>query len=84
MQTLKKVIKALPPEFYKKYLQEAKKVVEDINDLPFAAAAIALGSPNECGVWSNDNHFLSKEKDFFNKWGIRVWSTTSLNEFMSK
>lgn len=84
VNALKKIINVLPLEFYKKSFSEAEQLVEDPNDLPFAASAIALSRFAECGIWSNDAHFLSKEKDFFNKFGIRVWNTKLLYEFMNK
>ncbi len=81
IQTISKIVKIVPKPIYEQYLKSASEVIEDENDWPFAALAIKL-SEAECGIWTNDKHFLSKRTELFEKYKITVWRTNELAQVL--
>ncbi|MFH1247426.1 MAG: PIN domain-containing protein [Candidatus Micrarchaeota archaeon] len=81
LRVVSKVVNIVPKEAYSEYLEEAHQVIDYVPDEPFAAVAIALG---DCGIWSNDGHFIDKESELLQKFGIIVWTVKSLHEIMRK
>ena len=85
---LKRVLEVVPKRAYEGYFLEARKVVSDSGDVPFAALAIALSATvsrdGDCGIWSNDKHFVEKEGVFFQKFGVKVLTTETLYEIMRR
>ena len=79
LRAVSKVINIIPKEAYSEYLGEAHTIINYAPDEPFAAVAIALG---DCGIWSNDRHFIDKEGELFQKFGIKVWTIKSLHEIL--
>jgi predicted nucleic acid-binding protein len=83
---LKRVVEVVPKRAYEAYFPEARKVIGDPNDVPFAALAIylsaAVGRDGDCGIWSNDKHFIEKEGIFFQEFGVKVWTTETLYDLM--
>ncbi len=61
-------------------------MLDDPDDAPFAAAAIALSAIGEaggdCDIWSNDKHFTEKKAVLFRKYGVKVFTTKMLSELM--
>jgi predicted nucleic acid-binding protein len=45
-----------PEEDYKKYLEEAKNLIKDSNDVPFVAVYLFTRAE---GIWSDDAHFVN-------------------------
>ncbi len=76
-----KVINIIPKEAYLEYLGEVHRVINYAPDEPFAAVAIAIG---DCGIWSNDGHFIDKTKELLETFGITVWTIKSLNELIKQ
>ena len=68
-------IKIISSQYYKDYLKESKKIMEeDVKDAPYVACYFAL----KCtGIWTNDNDYKNKEK-------IKVLSTKDLLKMMNK
>lgn len=60
-------IKIISKESYNKFFDEAKKLIDDVKDVPFIALALA----NNCGIWSED-------KDFQRQKTIKVFKTEDL------
>jgi predicted nucleic acid-binding protein len=85
---LKKIVTPLSKAVYADYLEDAKTVIDDVNDLPFVALAIALGSKGDndgdCGVWSNDSDFKKCEGKLFTAFGIKVLTTADLNQLVKQ
>lgn len=50
-------ITIIPKEEYERFFETAKKIIDDINDVPFIA--LCLASKAE-GIWSYDAHFKTK------------------------
>lgn len=46
-------------EEYEKYLDDAKNLIEDVEDIVFVALAIDLKAD---AIWSDDSHFLKQDK----------------------
>ncbi len=57
----------------KKYMDEAKQIMDNIDeaDTPFIAAALAVNSP----IWSDDKHFQKQYK-------VTVFKTEDLNKLI--
>lgn len=67
MNVLKKRIKILPNEDSIKYLEKAKEVCPDENDVEYFALALNL----KCAIWSND-------KEIKNQSVVKIFSTKEL------
>ncbi len=81
IQITSKIVKIAPKQIYEQYISEVKEIIEDKDDWPFAALAIKL-SENECGIWTNDKHFISKKLQLFQTHQITVWTTKELAHFL--
>ena len=79
-QVIRRIAHVIPKKAYADYMVNAELVIEDVDDWPFAAAAISLG---ECGIWSNDAHFTEKATELFESFHIAVWTTGKLCNFMN-
>ena len=64
-------IKIVPKEEYSTYLEEASKLIDDIDDVPFIALCLAIKAD---GIWSEDVHFLKQDK-------IKIFNTKDLMFF---
>lgn len=64
-------ISVISEENYKDYLEKARKLIEDIDDVPFIAVYLALKAD---GIWSDDSHFIDKES-------LRIFRTQKMLEF---
>lgn len=90
LSAFRKIIEVVPKTAYSEYLTEAGAVIDDIDDLPFAALAIALNANQgglgggDCDIWSGDKDFLRKEGELFRKFGVKVFTTQRLFELMKK
>lgn len=62
-----KYIRVLNPSFYFFYLKKASKLIDDVDDIPFIAAALAFN----CPIWSEDKHF-QKQKE------IKIFTTKEI------
>lgn len=80
IRVVSKVVNIISKEAYSEHLEEVHAVIGYAPDEPFAAVAIALG---DCGIWSNDRHFIDKESELLQKFGIKVWTIKSLHEIMT-
>lgn len=60
-------IKIINPTNYSTYLETAKSLIEDINDVPFLACALAFN----CPIWSEDKHFKKQNL-------IKVYTTKEI------
>lgn len=67
IKKLFKYIQVLNPTFYFSYLKEASKLIEDIEDIPFIATALAFN----CPIWSDDKHFQKQNS-------IRIYTTKEI------
>ena len=65
-------IETIPKEEYKDFLEQAKHLIEDVDDVPFIA--VGLSSKAE-GIWSNDSHFLKQGK-------IKIFKTINMLGFI--
>ena len=57
-------IKIIPKNEYEEFIEEAKKLIKDLHDIPFVALALAFN----CDIWSDDRDFLSQKN-------IKIWRT---------
>ncbi len=71
MLFIKSLFITYPKEIYTKFLKEAKSLISDEADVPFAALALSIKND---GIWTEDKHF--KEQD-----QIKIWSTKELLEY---
>ncbi len=60
-------IKIIPKEDFKNYLESAKEIFHDANDIHYLALALKL----KCLIWSNDKDFKKQDK-------IKIFSTDEL------
>ncbi len=81
LRIVAKVVIILTKEAYIEYVSEVNVIIQYANDAPFAALAVALG---DCGIWTNDPHFIRKESELLQKFGIQVWTIKSLHELMKE
>jgi len=65
---LKKKIKIVSNEEIDEYLNQAKRICPDLNDIDYFALALKL----KCSIWSNDKELKEKQNI------IRVYSTKDL------
>ena len=49
----------VPKEDYIKYIDKAKNLIDDIDDVPFIALCLATKAD---GIWSDDKHFKSQKE----------------------
>lgn len=68
-----KHIRILNPKVYSPLLLKASKLILDIKDVPFIAAALSL----KCPIWSDDKHF-QKQKE------IKVLTTKEILDLYCK
>lgn len=66
-------IKVIQTDTYKNYIKEGKKLIQDIDDVPFIALALAA----KCDIWSDDKHFQKQKK-------IKIWKTADMLKLISK
>jgi predicted nucleic acid-binding protein len=52
-------ITIIPKEDYEEFLDTAKTLIEDINDVPFIALCLAAKTD---GIWSDDAHFYTQKQ----------------------
>jgi len=52
-------ITIVPKEEYKEFLDTAKTLIKDINDVPFVALCLAAKAD---GIWSDDTHFQTQKQ----------------------
>jgi predicted nucleic acid-binding protein len=52
-------ITIVPKEDYEEFLDTAKTLIEDINDVPFIALCLATKTD---GIWSDDAHFHTQKQ----------------------
>ena len=64
---LKDVITIIPKEEYSNFIETAKKISPDIDDVMYFASALKLN----CGIWSNDKKLKEQDK-------IKIYSTKDL------
>lgn len=69
MNILKKMIKTIPNEDTSRFIDEAKKICPDRDDVEYFALALKM----KCAIWSNDK--LLKTQDI-----VKVYSTKELSE----
>ncbi|MBI5636118.1 PIN domain-containing protein [Candidatus Micrarchaeota archaeon] len=63
-------ISIVPKEEYEKFLDKAGEMIDDADDEPFIALALATSNS---GIWSDDKHFFKQIE-------IPVWKTSDLME----
>ena len=61
-------ITIIPKEEYEDFLDSAKRLIDDIDDVPFIALCLASKAD---GIWSDDDHFKTQE-------GITIFRTREL------
>ena len=84
ISALAKIVFMVSEEAYKKHMRDVAEVIADPNDLQFAASAIVVNSLSPCGIWSNDPHFTTREEEFFNRFGIKIWTTYKVYQLLKK
>jgi len=88
VSSLEKLVKILPRRAYAEFLDEAKTAIADPDDAPFLAAAMALGAPSgkegDCDIWTSDKHFLAKQGELFQKYGVKILKTGDLLALLRK
>jgi len=52
-------INIIPKEEYEDYLEIAKTLIEDVDDVPFIALCLATKAD---GIWSDDTHFHTQKQ----------------------
>ena len=52
-------ITIIPKEEYKKFIRSAKKLIDDLDDVPFIALCLASKAD---GIWSDDTHFKTRKE----------------------
>ena len=60
-------IEIINPITYSHYLEEAKNLIPDKEDIPFVACALVFN----CPIWSDDKHFQQQKK-------IKIWKTEDI------
>ena len=66
---------------YQDRIQLALECIDDKDDAPFLACASFLSRKSDCGIWTNDAHFLAREQKIQSVLGARVWRTRELYEY---
>ena len=69
-------INIIPRSEIEIYVDEAKKIINDIDsdDVPFIALALTV--PND-GIWTEDKHFKKQNQ-------IKIWNTSDLMQILMK
>ena len=67
MHMLKEIISIVPKEEYSLFLDDAKSISPDENDVMYFALALKL----KCGIWSNDKKLKNQDK-------VPIYSTNEL------
>jgi predicted nucleic acid-binding protein len=52
-------IEIIPKEEYKDFIDEAKTLIDDIDDIPFIALSLAIKVD---GIWTDDAHFKTQKQ----------------------
>ena len=63
-------IEIIPLSEYAFFIEETKKLIEDMDDVPFLALALSVKAD---GIWSDDAHFTAQDK-------IRIFKTKEMDE----
>ena len=58
MHQLHQVITVVPQDEYERYMERAKKISPDENDVMYVALALKM----KCGIWSNDGRLKEQSK----------------------
>jgi len=67
-------IKIIPVSEYETFMEEAKRIMKDMKDVPYLACALSL----KCdGIWTNDKDFNKQNK-------IKIWYTEDLIKLFLK
>ena len=61
-------IKIIPESEYRDFIEESKRLIVDLDDVPFIAVSLALRAD---GIWSDDKHFQGQDR-------IRVCTTENM------
>ncbi|MBU0979360.1 MAG: hypothetical protein KJ709_01015 [Nanoarchaeota archaeon] len=73
LENLREVIHVVPRREFESFIEEAKKLTSDEDDVPYLALALKLGFP----IWSNDKALKRQDK-------VKVYSTEGLVERLRK
>ena len=65
-------IEIIPKEKYQDFLEEAEKIIKDIDDISFIAVSLAIKAD---GIWSDDPHFLWQDK-------VKIFKTEDMLRFL--
>lgn len=65
-------IEVISEEYYKDFIEESKKLISDIDDVPFIALCLAT---NSSGIWSDDKHFQEQNV-------VRIFETIDMKRFL--
>ena len=66
---IREITTIVPVKEFEEYLEEAKRICPDENDVPYFALALKL----KCGIWSNDKKLKEQNE-------IRIYTTEELAE----
>ncbi|MBI2151516.1 hypothetical protein HYU21_02195 [Candidatus Woesearchaeota archaeon] len=72
MHQLHQVIEVVPKEEYETFMNEAKEISPDDNDVMYFALALKM----KCGIWSNDSKLKEQNK-------VTIYNTKELLSFQS-
>ena len=73
-EIIKIKIKTIPNEETEKYMDEARQISPDPNDVDYFALALKM----KCGIWSNDKEIKDKQEE------IRIYNTEELIRLFDK
>lgn len=71
--SLKEIIHIIPRKEFELYLEEAKSLISDEDDVPYLALALKLNIP----IWSNDKKLNKQNK-------VKVYSTKEIKHMLEK
>ena len=74
LSTLLERINIIPEFRYESYLEEANKLIGniDLKDVPFIALALSMEND---GIWSEDKHFQKQGK-------VKIWKTEEIKDMV--
>lgn len=73
-----KLVRQVEKSEYQDRIPLALGCIDDKDDAPFLACASFLSRRQDCGIWTNDAHFLAHEQKILTALGVRVWRTHEL------
>jgi len=74
----RRLVRQVEKSNYHDRIPQASGGIDDKDDAPFLACAAFLSRSGECGIWTNDSHFLARQQKIRAVLGVRVWRTHEL------